>query len=275
MQHNFDVSIAEKYGVNEAIFLNNLAYWIHKNMANEKHYHENRYWTYNSVESYKKLFPYWSSKSLRIIIQSCIKNNLILKGNFNKLGYDRTTWYALTDNALNLFPWVKNDLEPISKAICPKGQMELPDRANGVAQKGKPIPNKKPNKKTQKERVPERGGRFPLSALSNFDLSEITKALVKKNMIDEKLVKTKFKNHVESKGKKIFKRADLENWFLSEIQHLSRSKTKQKNEVRSTVPDFEPEKDQKKYTSKDTARTKLKEIREALGYSSHKGTIKT
>jgi len=153
MQHNFDVFVAEQYGVNEAIFLNNMAYWIHKNMANEKHYHEGRHWTYNSVDAFKELFRYWSTRTLRTVIQSCIKNKLILTGNFNKQGYDRTTWYALTDKALELFPWVKKPVEPASDLICQKRQMDLSKTTNGFVKNDKPIPNKKPNKKQIKKTV--------------------------------------------------------------------------------------------------------------------------
>lgn len=36
MTHNFDVEIAKKYGVYEAILINNLAFWISKNKASDK-----------------------------------------------------------------------------------------------------------------------------------------------------------------------------------------------------------------------------------------------
>lgn len=47
MIHNFDINIAEKYGINAAIILQNMYYWIEKNRANEKHFHDGYYWTYN------------------------------------------------------------------------------------------------------------------------------------------------------------------------------------------------------------------------------------
>ncbi len=130
MHHSFDISIAEKYSVNVAIFLNNMAYWIRHNIANEQHFYDNRYWTYNSVKSYSFLFPYWTLKQMRTVLDQCEKHDLIVKGKYNKRKYDQTQWYALTDLGLNL----------LNITICPKGQMELPQRANGIAPKGKPIP---------------------------------------------------------------------------------------------------------------------------------------
>jgi len=42
MTHHFEVEDAEKFGVNAAIILSNIKFWISKNRANEKHQHEGR-----------------------------------------------------------------------------------------------------------------------------------------------------------------------------------------------------------------------------------------
>ena len=52
MNYIFDVEVAREYGVNEAIFISNLQFWIAKNKANGIHYHGNRTWTYNSNKAY-------------------------------------------------------------------------------------------------------------------------------------------------------------------------------------------------------------------------------
>ncbi len=135
MQHNLDVEIASKYGVNAALFLGNMAFWIKHNQANRKHLHEGRYWTYNSLDAFAELFPYWSAKQIRTIIDNLISDGLIMKHNFNSAKYDRTTWYALTDLGH----------EALKIPICPNGQMDLTKRANGFDQTGRPIPDKKPD----------------------------------------------------------------------------------------------------------------------------------
>lgn len=137
MHHHFDIDIAAQYGVNAAIFLNNMLYWIKKNQANEKHFHEGRYWTYNSVDAYSKLFPYWSTKQLRLIIDKCIENDLIVKNKFNKIKYDQTSWYAFTDKCHKL----------LNIPIFPDGKMDFNDKANVIESKGKPIPDINTNKK--------------------------------------------------------------------------------------------------------------------------------
>ena len=53
MQHSFDIEIAEKYGVSEAILLQHLWFWIEKNKANEVNFYDGTYWTYNSIKALK------------------------------------------------------------------------------------------------------------------------------------------------------------------------------------------------------------------------------
>jgi hypothetical protein len=44
----FDVEVAKTVGVEEALLLQHLEYWVYKNAANGKHFHDGAYWTYNS-----------------------------------------------------------------------------------------------------------------------------------------------------------------------------------------------------------------------------------
>ena len=103
MIHSFDPNIAKNFGVNVAIFLNNIHFWSLQNIANHKHFHDGRYWTYNTESEFLQLFPYFSRQNLRTIRASCIKNDLLVEGNYNKSGYDHTIWYALTERGMALF----------------------------------------------------------------------------------------------------------------------------------------------------------------------------
>src|SRR4051812_21806517 len=89
MDYNFNYDFAVKYGVNEAIFCQNLYFWIRKNRANKKHFYDGHYWTYNSVSAFAELFEFWTEKQMRTVISNCEKKGLIIKGNYNKKGYDR------------------------------------------------------------------------------------------------------------------------------------------------------------------------------------------
>lgn len=135
MEHHFNVDIAVRYGIAEAIILNNLWYWVKKNEANGTNYFDGEYWTYNSIKAFEKLFPYLTNKQIRTTLKHLADEGLIKTGNFNKSDYDRTTWYSFTEKGINL----------LESSNCPTGQMELPTGANRVAPQGKPIPNNKHN----------------------------------------------------------------------------------------------------------------------------------
>lgn len=100
MNHSFDVALATRFGVPEAIFIENLRFWILKNQANKKHFYEGRYWTYNSAKAYSELFPYWSKQQVERIISKLKDAGIIEIGHFSTNKYDRTNWYSLNDHAL-------------------------------------------------------------------------------------------------------------------------------------------------------------------------------
>ena len=141
MEHLFNVGMAKKYGVNAAIVVRHLQFWIIKNKSNKKHLHEGRTWTYCSINAFTKIFPYWSARQLRTILDGLIESGVILKGNFNQKGYDHTTWYAFTSEN----PFVKSD-----KSICHLGQNDVSKPAKAFVRSDQPIPNPKTNKLTDK-----------------------------------------------------------------------------------------------------------------------------
>lgn len=98
IQRDFDPEVARKIGTDSAIMLENFVFWIGNNKANNKHFHEGRYWTYNSAEALAILFPYLTTSNIEYILKKLKEAKYIATGNFNKNGYDRTNWYAITDN---------------------------------------------------------------------------------------------------------------------------------------------------------------------------------
>lgn len=121
---NFDTEIAKLVGTDAAIVYSNIEYWVEHNKLNNKHFYDDNYWTFNSIEAFKKLFDYLSISQIKTCIQKLEKNNLIIVGNYNKLGYDRTKWYSI----------------PINATIGEKSQMDLSEIANPLAENDQPIP---------------------------------------------------------------------------------------------------------------------------------------
>lgn len=129
MEHSFDIEIASEYGVNSAIILKHIYFWVEKNEANERHLHEGHYWTYNSVKAFTELFPYMSRDQINTALKKLRENGLILEGQFNDAVFDRTKWYTLTEKG---------------KAIIEKSEMHFGKSVNGLTKNPKPIPDIKP-----------------------------------------------------------------------------------------------------------------------------------
>ena len=102
MEHRFQVELAMIYGVEEAVLIENFVHWIQKNKTNNKHYHDGRYWTYNSAKAFAEQFPYMTESKVKRALSKLVELGVITKGNYNENQYDRTCWYAFTDNGLSI-----------------------------------------------------------------------------------------------------------------------------------------------------------------------------
>lgn len=96
--YQFDVEVANEYGVECAVVIWNFSYWIEHNEANGMHFHEGRTWTYNSVDALTKIFPFWTKAQIRRILERLENAGVLITGNFNQSTYDRTKWYAFGDS---------------------------------------------------------------------------------------------------------------------------------------------------------------------------------
>jgi len=152
MNHSFNIEIAEQYSINEAILLEHLYFWVEKNRANNKHYYDEHFWTYNSIKAFEQIFPYLTGRKISIALRKLEKNGLIITGNYNKIKYDHTKWYTITEKAKSLLrateTRMNNDLSKTSNRIIKnvksndqKSQTEMPKMLSRSAENVKPIPD--------------------------------------------------------------------------------------------------------------------------------------
>ena len=99
-EYHFSAELAKRYGLDEAIMLHNLAYWVQKNTLDARNIHEGKVWTYNSQTSFTEWFPWWSRRQIQRILHSLEDQKAIIKGSFNAKPMDRTLWYAVCDTVL-------------------------------------------------------------------------------------------------------------------------------------------------------------------------------
>lgn len=92
-----------RYGTYPAILGQNFWYWVTENKKRGRNYHDGRYWVCNSIRSLRKTFPSLTAYQIRHAINELINAGSLIKGNYNQTSYDRTTWYAFTDEGTAIF----------------------------------------------------------------------------------------------------------------------------------------------------------------------------
>ena len=90
-------SLAVEFGLNEAIVLQQIHYWL----AKKGNFEDGRYWVYNTYEGWAKQFPFWSVSTIRRILGKLEDSGVIISGNYNKMGADRTKWYSIDYDKLS------------------------------------------------------------------------------------------------------------------------------------------------------------------------------
>ena len=96
--HHFDTEDAQRYGIREAIILYNIRHWLDKNKANDNNIIDGRVWTYNSASAFAELFPYMTEPQIRRSLKRLLEDGILIKGEYNKQNYDRTSWYSINEN---------------------------------------------------------------------------------------------------------------------------------------------------------------------------------
>lgn len=100
--HSFAPEEAKKYGILAAVILQSIRFWVEKNRANGKHFHDGRHWTYNSVKAWAELFEYATPDQIRRALECLESAGAIVVGNYNASPYDRTKWYSSQIDLANL-----------------------------------------------------------------------------------------------------------------------------------------------------------------------------
>lgn len=84
-------SLAQKIGLNEAIVLQQIHYWL----QTKPHEIDGKLWTYNTLDEWQKNFPFWSKRTIQRILKRLEQEGLIKSEKINKHQYDQTKWYTI------------------------------------------------------------------------------------------------------------------------------------------------------------------------------------
>lgn len=93
----FNISAKDiiKYGTDQALLLSHIKYWVANNEASEMNKFDSLYWTYNSAENFRKIFPFWKRRKISRLLNDLEKDGAIISRQ-NKLGTsDQTKAYTV------------------------------------------------------------------------------------------------------------------------------------------------------------------------------------
>ncbi len=114
LNHTYSVEHAILYGVDCAIIIHHLQFWIEQNMALKRNFIEGRTWMYQTQREMAACYPYWNRDKIQDILQKLVDYDVIIKGNFNRTKFDKTTWYAFKNE--EMFTVNRNRTTVISKS---------------------------------------------------------------------------------------------------------------------------------------------------------------
>jgi len=137
MDYSFNVQLAEQYGVEEAVLLNHLYFWIQHNAANKKHFHDGRYWTYNSAQAFTEIFPFWSRQKIDRIIQFLREKDAVIIGNYNEKNGDKTRWFSLPECVVSVIEG--------RQYHCSETSNPCSELSNPLPESEQPLPDSKPD----------------------------------------------------------------------------------------------------------------------------------
>jgi hypothetical protein len=102
--------LAEEIGLNESILFLQIEFLI----SISRNEQDGRIWTYQSLqELHDNYFPWWSLATISRLIKSLQERELLIIGNFNKSGFDRTQWFALNEEGISRLQSVRLQSTPI------------------------------------------------------------------------------------------------------------------------------------------------------------------
>ena len=99
-----DRGLARIIGFSEAVVITQLHQWIEYNRKHKKNYKDGYYWTYGSMEKlHEEYFDILGSvRTVRRVFKKLEKNGYLIVSNYNKLNFDKTSWYRVNYEKFDL-----------------------------------------------------------------------------------------------------------------------------------------------------------------------------
>lgn len=83
------------FGWEKAVLFQHIYYWMGKNAANGRNFHDGKYWTYDTIPALQNRFPYMNERQVRYHLEKLEEMGVIIKGDYNINRTKRPNWYTV------------------------------------------------------------------------------------------------------------------------------------------------------------------------------------
>lgn len=142
----FAPELAAVIGLNEAIVLNQIHYWVQKNKKQGVNLREGRTWVFQTYDEWNEQFPFWCKNTVRKILCKLEQMGLIVTGQFNKTSFDQTKWYTIPYEDIPC-----GIVDILAAGVSHSGSSSATEQQASIYNPGSPIQEN--NKKNNKESV--------------------------------------------------------------------------------------------------------------------------
>lgn len=123
-------SLACKIGLNEAIVLQQVHYWLNNKKVGRRD-DQGVKWVRNSVDEWQENFPFWSKPTIKRAIKSLESQSVLLStAALNRSNIDRTKWYTIDYTRLE--DLIKPDSSPEGIKMTQSARRDQNDPPEGI-----------------------------------------------------------------------------------------------------------------------------------------------
>ena len=198
--------LAEEIGLNEAIFVQQLHYWINGKSGKLR---DGRRWVYNTYEDWQDNFPFWSVSTIRRTITSCEEQDFVITGNYNKLGIDKTKWYTINYDEINR----------VNSRLVQNEQSSDSEWADGTVQNEQTITRDYPEttSETNKNHSPAKAEQIPYKEIIEHLNEKTGKNISYKSKGNRKLIRARWNEDYTLEDFKKVIDNKVADWFGKDV----------------------------------------------------------
>ena len=129
--HSFNVNVAKKVGVNKAILLQYIEFWVDKNKANKVLIYEGKAWVYHTASGFEEIFSYMKANTIAKYLVELEKERYLHSSQNIEKGKNRNNrvkYYTLGDAYFSI-----TEKEAQNQNECAKNQNEPAQNQNECA----------------------------------------------------------------------------------------------------------------------------------------------